>query len=142
MNQAPHLFVFTDGASRGNPGEAGIGVVIKNEQGLVRQTISEYLGIATNNVAEYTALIRALEVVTTWKPGAVDFHLDSQLVVMQMTGRYKIRDQNMLRLANRANVLCKELGSVVIQFHYIPRALNTEADAMANAGIDNKNRKG
>ncbi len=132
--------VFTDGASRNNPGEAGIGVVIKDEKGTIVQTASEYLGTETNNVAEYMALIRGLEVIQTLNAEAVDFFLDSQLVVRQMQGIYKIKNKGLLSLAKRAQGLCSRLPKGAVKFHHIPREENGEADRLANDAIDHKDK--
>lgn len=136
------LFIYTDGASRNNPGEAAIGVVIKNERGERIETISEYLGIATNNVAEYTALIRGLEAVLKLKPEEVAVSMDSQLVVRQMSGAYKIKHPGLIPLFNRAQLLCRQLPGGKVTFHHIPREKNFEADALANEAIDKKHKRG
>ena len=133
-----NLTVFTDGASRGNPGDASIGVVVKDDQGKVLQTISEYLGIATNNSAEYRALIRGLECVQTFRPDQVDFYLDSQLVVRQMTGVYKIKHKGIIPLAKKVQVLCRQLLPGRVHFYHIPREKNREADALANEALDKR----
>ncbi|MFQ5598372.1 MAG: ribonuclease HI family protein [Nitrospiria bacterium] len=130
------LAVYTDGASRNNPGEAGLGVVIKNPAGETLQTASEYLGVTTNNVAEYMALIRGLETIRPMKPKAVDFYLDSQLVVRQMQGIYKIKNRGLMPLAKKAQALCRQLTQAQVRFHHIPREKNHEADALANEAID------
>ncbi len=135
------LSIYTDGASRNNPGEAGIGVVIKNERGETIETLSEYLGIATNNVAEYTALIRALEAAQKRRPQEVDLYLDSQLAVRQMTGVYKVKHPGIIPLVQRAQQLCREWPRGAVRFHHIPRDENSEADALANQAIDKKTKK-
>lgn len=135
------LLIFTDGASRNNPGEAAIGVVIKNERGEIVETISEYLGIQTNNVAEYVALIRGLEAARKFRPEAVDLYLDSQLVVRQMTGAYKIKHPGLLPLYKQAQLLSKQLSGRAVNFHHIPREQNREADALANEAIDKKSKR-
>lgn len=135
------LSVYTDGASRNNPGEAGIGVVIKDAQGKILQTASEYLGTSTNNVAEYRALILGLEEIQQLEPETVDFFLDSQLVVRQMQGLYKIKNKGLLPLAKKAQRLCQQLPIGTIHFHHIPREENKEADALANEAIDHRDRR-
>ncbi len=130
--------VFTDGASRGNPGEASIGIVVKSDQGDAVDMISEYLGITTNNVAEYTALIRGLERVAKLNPERVDCYLDSQLVVRQMTGVYRIKHKEMIVLAQKAKNICKIMAPCIVKFHHIPRAQNKEADALANRALDER----
>jgi len=138
--QAKKYAVFTDGASRNNPGEAGIGVVIKDDAGNIIQTASEYLGIETNNVAEYMALIRGLEAIQTLNAETVNFYLDSQLVVRQMQGIYKIKNKGLLPLAQRAQGLCSQLPKGAVKFHHIPREENGEADHLANEAIDHKDK--
>ncbi|MFQ5587281.1 MAG: ribonuclease HI family protein [Nitrospiria bacterium] len=128
--------VYTDGASRGNPGRASIGVMIQDKDGQALQTLSEYLGIATNNEAEYTALIRGLEAVARFNPDRIDFYLDSQLVVRQMTGEYKIKNKNMQVLAKKVKTLCDNIRPATVHFHHIPREKNKEADRLANEALD------
>ena len=84
------LRVFTDGAARGNPGPAGLGVVIEDDQGLRLRGLCRYIGVATNNRAEYLALIEGLEAVREWRPDRVEVFLDSKLVVEQVAGRFKV----------------------------------------------------
>jgi ribonuclease HI len=135
------LSIYTDGASRNNPGEAGIGVVLKNERGETIETLSEYLGIATNNVAEYTALIRALETARKHRPQEIDCYLDSQLVVRQMMGEYKVKHPGIIPLVQQAQQLRRLWPEGAIRFHYIPRRENSEADALANEAIDKKTKR-
>ncbi len=134
------LAIYTDGASRGNPGEAAIGVVLKDDQGAVLDTLSEYIGVATNNIAEYMALIRALETAPRFAPTEIAVYMDSQLVVRQIVGQYRVKSGHLLALVERARCLCRLLP--VVQFHHIPRAQNTEADALANAALDKRGRVG
>jgi ribonuclease HI len=89
------LIAFTDGASRGNPGEAAIGIVIKSESNTTIETHKEYLGTTTNNVAEYTALLRCIEIVKnseTLHCSELVIHTDSELMARQMNGEYKVKD--------------------------------------------------
>ena len=135
-----NLVAFTDGASRNNPGEAGIGIVIKDENGNTLSRIHQYLGIATNNVAEYTALIRCLETILS--PGRFDcsslvVHTDSELMARQIEGRYKIKDRHLKVLHARATELMASAGFPCTVTH-IPRSQNTEADMLANEAIDSK----
>lgn len=133
------LHIYTDGASRNNPGESGIGVVIKNDQNEVIDTLSEYLGIGSNNRAEYMALIRALEVARKFDPQAVHFYLDSQLVVRQIMGEYKVRDAGLMPLFLKAKQIFNEYKKWSIQHIY--REENSEADALANAAVQKKVKK-
>ncbi|MFA6542173.1 MAG: ribonuclease HI family protein [Bacteroidota bacterium] len=134
------LLAFTDGASRNNPGEAGIGIVLKDENGVTVAEIKKYLGITTNNVAEYTALIRCLEFVTASEGmhcSSLVVHTDSELMARQVEGRYKVKDAGLKILHAQVKNL---LNSAQFEFsiRHIPRALNTEADELANQAIDSK----
>lgn len=135
------LSIYTDGASRNNPGEAAIGVVIKNEGKEIVETLSQSIGIATNNVAEYTALIQALKAAQKLNPEQIDFYLDSQLVVRQITGEYKIKNAGLVPLVREAHDLIRRFPKGRVNFHHIPREENKEADALANAALDKKNKK-
>lgn len=139
---AQRLLIYTDGASRNNPGEASVGVVIKNETGATLETISLYIGIATNNVAEYSALIEALKAAQKMNPPQVDLYLDSQLVVRQMKGEYKIKNAGLLPLFQEAQALVRKFPLGKVRFHHIPREENKEADALANEAIDKHFQKG
>jgi ribonuclease HI len=133
------LIVFTDGASRNNPGEAGAGVVIRDESGKTIETFSHYLGIATNNVAEYTALLDALALLAKHPADEVRIHLDSQLVVRQVLGEYKIKQPHLLPLVQRVREKMAAFPKITLS--YVPREMNAEADALANKAIDNKRKK-
>jgi ribonuclease HI len=136
------LLIYTDGASRNNPGEASIGVVIKDGGGTTVGTISQYIGIATNNVAEYTALIEALKAAQKLNPERIDLYLDSQLVVRQMKGEYKIKNAGLVPLVREAQALVHQFPQGKVAFHHIPREENKEADALANEAIDKRHKKG
>lgn len=128
------LLVFTDGASRGNPGHAAIGGVILDEAGATLDEWNDYLGICTNNVAEYTALLSALPRAARFEPGRVHFHLDSELVVRQLNGQYKVRDPKMRDLYLKVR---RELSRFsIVTFRHVTRDRNARADALANAAID------
>lgn len=133
------LNVFTDGASRNNPGNAAIGVVIKDEKGNTIKTLSRYIGTATNNVAEYTALVEALEILLDYSTPETIIHLDSQLVVQQVLGKYKTRQPHLLPLVRLAREKIAKLTNVTLS--HIPREKNKEADALANAAIDKALKK-
>jgi len=126
--------VACDGASRGNPGPAGAGVQITDESGIVLAEVAEGLGIATNNVAEYTAVIRGLERAS--ELGATDVLLrsDSQLLINQLTGRYRVKSPHLQPLHRRVRQLASAFGS--IEFEHVRRERNTEADRLANEGVD------
>ena len=131
--------VFTDGGARGNPGPAGIGVQVRDEKNEVLGELSEFIGEATNNVAEYTAVKRALEYMQTLfvdtKAIQAAFNLDSQLVERQLNGEYKIKDDSLKTYFNDIKVLMNEFASVT--FTHIMREDNKEADRLANEAMNN-----
>lgn len=138
------FLVYTDGGARKNPGPAGIGIIIKRKaQSEKLKTVwefSEYIGEATNNQAEYKAVIKALEwlIPNTQYPISkfcIECYLDSQLVVEQLNGRYKIKNEGLKPLHGRVRELIMELGGKV-SFQYIPREQNQEADKLVNVAID------
>ncbi len=133
------LQAFTDGASRGNPGEAGIGVIIRDGSGKVLLTISGAIGTTTNNVAEYTALRALLKAMKRFPCTALVVHSDSELMVRQMRGEYRIKDPAMKREHARAQRLIASLPCT-IEVRHIPREQNADADLLANAGIDGRRR--
>ena len=129
------LNVYTDGASRGNPGPASVGIVFKDESGKVIFEKQKELGKTTNNEAEYQALIHAMKHVNRYHPEKIIFYADSELMIKQMRGEYKIKNPGIQKLFleawNRKIDLKKE-----IQFVEIPREKNKEADALANKALD------
>jgi len=131
------LIVEADGGSRGNPGIAGAGsVVIDADTGEILAEIGVYVGIASNNVAEYTGLIAGLAAAERIDPTAViRVRMDSKLVVEQMSGRWKIKHPDMQKLAATAR---EAVGSRVVDFEWIPRAENARADALANRAMDTR----
>lgn len=131
-----HLIVHTDGASRGNPGAAGIGVVIYDEAGNVLKEIAQSLGRTTNNHAEYTALIEGLR--QAWKLGAeeVTVRSDSELLVKQIRGEYAVRNQGLYPLFVEARRLFLRFPRWRIE--HVPRERNRRADELANQAIDGK----
>ncbi len=130
------LIIYTDGASRGNPGEAGAGIIIYDQQGAIVKKIKASLGTTTNNVAEYMALIIALQEAVRLKADALQLFSDSELMVRQLTGIYKVKDRKMQALAAEA----RKLLSHFIRYDIVsvPRAQNREADKLANQAIDEK----
>jgi ribonuclease HI len=132
------LIAFTDGASRGNPGEAAIGIVIKSEDYATIETHKKYLGTATNNVAEYTALLLCVETIKnseTLRCTELVINTDSELMTRQMNGEYKVKDAGLKVLFQKVKIA---LDSAPFKFsiRHIPRSLNKEADALANEAID------
>jgi ribonuclease HI len=128
------LVVNIDGASRGNPGPAGIGVMIKEENGRVERELSKYIGEATNNVAEYEALLLALREVGSLKPAEVRILSDSELLVRQIEGTYRVKNFRLALLHSQAQDLIRTIPSFRIE--HVGRELNHRADALANRGID------
>jgi len=123
------LLLFTDGASRGNPGAAGIGVVISSANGETRREISEHIGVATNNVAEYTALIRGLEAALQLGGKEVEIHTDSELLARQITGVYRVKAPHLAPLMDRVRELMRRFRRVSIS--HVVREENRRADALA-----------
>ena len=128
------LNFLIDGASRGNPGPAGYGVAIYDMKWQKTDELKGHLGTHTNNFAEYSALIKALEYALEHDVTCVRIFTDSELVAEQMTGRYKIRSKNIIPLVTRAFSLVRKLQSFEIK--KIPREKNKVADALANEAID------
>ena len=127
------LILHIDGASKGNPGVAGIGALLTRPDGEVIAEIGESIGIATNNVAEYKALIRGLEEALARGAGKVIVHTDSQLLARQMEGRYKINAPHLLVLQRAAKDLCRRFAGGVTLTHIL-REGNSRADELANKG--------
>lgn len=134
MEEGQRLVLRSDGASRGNPGHAAAGVVVEREDGTLVARGQRYLGIMTNNQAEYRALIMGLRAVRRYAPIAVAVSLDSELVVRQMRGEYRVRDALLLPLYEEARTAAAELARVT--FAHVPRAQNALADALANEALD------
>lgn len=129
------LIIETDGGSRGNPGVAGSGTVVFNEtRSRELLTIVEFLGAATNNVAEYHGLINGLQAAADLGADTVEVRMDSKLVVQQMNGEWKIKHPDMQKLALRARDLAGVIGSV--RYTWIPRAKNKRADELSNIAMD------
>jgi probable phosphoglycerate mutase len=126
--------LYADGAARGNPGPAGAGAVLLDADGHVLAELTKHLGHATNNVAEYNALIIGLEEAKRRGVDDLEVHMDSKLVVEQMNGRWKIKHPNMKPLAIRAGELWGSFPRRSIS--HIPREENLIADALSNRAID------
>ena len=141
MSDSPaneRLALRTDGASRGNPGPAAAGVVIEDSVGAVLFSVGVYLGEMPNNQAEYRALIVGLRAVAEFQPSTVDVFMDSELVVRQMTGVYRVRDAILQRLYGEATALVRALPRVT--FTHVRRAENALADQLANQALDRQRR--
>lgn len=131
--------VFTDGGARGNPGPAGIGCVIYDENSTELKSISKYIGETTNNQAEYSALIEALKWIKdnfTSDIEKIICMLDSQLVVEQLKGNYRVKNQDLAVLFLETKKLCENLD-INIEFLHIPRNQNKIADKLVNQALDN-----
>jgi ribonuclease HI len=128
--------IHTDGAARGNPGPAAIGVVIKDEAGKVIATVSKRLGPTTNNQAEYRAIIAGLEKAVSLGVKQVAVKSDSELVVKQINGLYKVKHVDLRPLYTEVVRLTGSLESFKIS--YVPREQNAAADALANKALDGK----
>jgi ribonuclease HI len=133
------ILAYTDGASRGNPGESGIGVILKDESGNLLAEHYGYIGRTTNNIAEYTALASCLKLVKKMECKTLIVHSDSELMVRQLNGAYKVKDEGIQKHYRRVRKLLEELP-VQFEIRHIPREKNREADRLANRGIDSKKR--
>lgn len=130
--------LYTDGGARGNPGPAGAGIVLLDaDDGQVLQEAGFFLGRATNNVAEYTALVRGLEVAEQLGAVEVAVHSDSELLVKQMKGEYRVKNQNLAVLHAEARKLADRFDRV--RYEHVRREKNARADLLANKAM---NRKG
>ncbi len=125
---------YVDGASRGNPGVAGIGILILNEADEVVCELGEPLGITTNNVAEYSAMVRALEEARGLGCDALEVYTDSQLMAHQINGIYAVRTPHILPYYQRVKQLLAQFSYTKVQ--HIRRELNKKADALSNIGAD------
>ncbi len=132
------IIVYTDGASRGNPGPAGIGIMLCTRQGKILGEIAEYIGETTNNVAEYRAVIRGLEEALAYQAKRVVVATDSQLLVRQIQGLYKVKNAGLQPLFQQVVALRKEFDHS--EFIHIPRERNIRADALSKVGSSGENR--
>lgn len=132
-----HYKIYTDGGSRGNPGPAGIGLVIYDGlTGEVVYELGDYLGTATNNVAEYTALVRALEIAKDLGAAKVEVFADSELMIKQLKGQYKVKNEGLIPLYQKVRFQAGKIASC--SYTHIPRAKNKRADQLANLAMDKK----
>jgi ribonuclease HI len=132
-SQKPWL-VMVDGAARGNPGQAGCGAAICDENGAVVKELSRYLGYTTNNVAEYEGLLMGLEALLQLGQKKVVVQSDSELLVRQLNGQYRVKDEKLKLLFERAMALLRQFESYRIL--HVRREMNKLADRLANQGID------
>lgn len=128
--------VHTDGGSRGNPGPGAIGVVIETESGEKIAEFGKRIGETTNNIAEYVAVVEALERLKRERGTEIDFFLDSTLVVNQLNGRFKVKDARLRELLMSVRTLEQDLGAD-IHYHFVTREKNRRADFLVNQALDN-----
>ncbi|OGL66519.1 hypothetical protein A2856_02400 [Candidatus Uhrbacteria bacterium RIFCSPHIGHO2_01_FULL_63_20] len=128
------LITYSDGGSRGNPGPACGGAVVKKADGEILEAVSKYIGRATNNVAEYTGIIIALEAAKRHGATEVEMRMDSELAVKQLKGEYKVKNPDLAKLFMQVHNLM--LGFKKVTFKHVRREQNTEADAAVNACLD------
>ncbi|MDD4203126.1 MAG: ribonuclease HI family protein [Candidatus Omnitrophica bacterium] len=128
------LTIYTDGGSRGNPGPAAIGVAIFDDKGKVIKELSKTIGIATNNVAEYSALIYGLQEALFLQAQEISVKLDSEFVVKQLKGEYKVKNENIRPLYYIAKHLETMFSKITIT--HVPREKNKSADALVNKALD------
>jgi ribonuclease HI len=137
VTSRPELVIYCDGGARGNPGPAAIGAVVldpSTDPPTRLATVSERIGVATNNVAEYRALVAALEAAREFPARRVRVRADSQLIVRQLEGRYRVKQAHLRPYYERARELLSEYEDV--ELTHVPREQNTEADALVNAALD------
>lgn len=133
------LNLFTDGGARGNPGPGAIGIVLKNSKNTVIKETAKFIGESTNNEAEYEALIEGLEQALEKKATRLVCHLDSQLIVKQLNGEFKVKDPRMKKYWNLVKNYEKLFESV--EYKQVPREKNFEADTLVNNVLNSLNQK-
>ncbi len=128
------VILFADGGSRGNPGPSGSGAVIKAADGKVLAEVDAFIGHTSNNVAEYTGLLIGLKKAIELGYKQIEVRMDSQLVVRQIMGQYKVKNEKLIPLHREAVELSRRFSD--FQINHIPRELNKEADILANKAMD------
>lgn len=128
------VVAYIDGGARGNPGPAGYGVRIESAEGTLLDELHGGLGVATNNVAEYNGLLAALQWALDHRETRVQIRADSELLVKQMRGEYRVKNPGLQPLHARARLLVQQLDQV--RFEHVRRELNKEADRLSNLGMD------
>jgi len=126
--------LFADGGSRGNPGPAASGAVLYDEHGELVEEIGSFLGVATNNIAEWTALVEGLEAALARGVDDIAVRLDSELVVKQLSGEYRVKNAGLVPLHARAKTLLRKFARTDIR--HVPRKANAAADAVVNQVLD------
>ena len=132
------IVAYIDGGARGNPGPAGYGVRIENEDGSLVEEFGDSIGVATNNVAEYRGLLAALDWARARGHRALHVRSDSLLLIQQMLGNFKVKNAGLQPLHAKAQLVAREIGRVT--FEHVRRALNAHADRLANAAMDGQSR--
>jgi len=128
------ITAYFDGGARANPGPAGYGVYIVDDEGAVLAELSGALGVATNNIAEYNGLIAALQWAVDHDVKQLTVKGDSLLIIEQMRGNYKVKNEGLKPLHLQARMLVMQIGDV--RFEHVRRELNTDADRLSNVGMD------
>jgi ribonuclease HI len=136
VSETPGLRLHVDGASRGNPGEAGFGIHVTTLEGTSVDSLYGYLGRATNNVAEYQALLHALRFALERGAREVEVYSDSELLVRQLAGRYRVKNPGLQPLHREASALLARFAHARVT--HVPRERNREADALANRAVDER----
>ena len=129
------LTVNVDGGSRGNPGPAAIGVVVRNDDGAVVEAVGETIGRQTNNVAEYKAMLRGIELALAHGADEVEMIGDSELIIRQIEGRYKVKKADLKPLHAEAKEMLAKFDRWTVR--HVKREQNSDADALVNQALDN-----
>lgn len=139
MADPRQVTIYTDGAARGNPGPAGLGVVVLDERGKILSELARYIGETTNNQAEYHGLLAGLEEAARLGARGVRVRMDSELVVRQLSGTYRVKSPDLLPLFQRVRTWRARFQSFEVK--HVSREENRRADALANAAIDEHQRR-
>ena len=126
------LYLYTDGGSRGNPGPSAIGMVLKTPKGEILEQEGRQIGEATNNIAEYRALIEGLKLAQKYQPKKLICFMDSSLAVNQINGKFKVKKAHLAQLVFEVQQQLAEFSGIRAEFRHIPREQNTEADNLLN----------
>ena len=132
------IFLYTDGGSRGNPGRSAVGIVICNEDKEILQTYKECIGHGTNNEAEYKALIKGLEIALNHSKDEIVFFSDSELLIKQLKGQYRVKAKNLLDLYNEVQYRIKSFNKITYNHHKRDHKFIQKCDSLVNQALDNK----
>ena len=133
------LILYSDGGARGNPGPAAYGVAVYNAEGVLLEKLKKYLGELTNNQAEYEGVIAGLSKASELQATEIDFYLDSELIVKQLKGEYKIKNEGLQPLAAKVLALTNKFSRV--NFYHVRREKNQLADELVNEALDEATAK-